>query len=130
MLANGMVGDTKRTGGSSVSQGYLGQTGIAVLKMYNAAGAETDNYDTISGVQYWSDDPSIASIVDEDANPKDATIGTHAVGTTKVYSKFDGDPGDGEREFTYEATVEVLPVPDGGVTEATFAVTFQPVDPA
>ena len=128
MLADGMVGEVKRTGGLSVVQAFVGQTGNAIVKMLDAQGNETDNYDTITGIRYEFADDEVVTIVDDDALPKDAHLEAVGVGVSKVRCTFDGDPGDGLREIILESEdIEVVEPPPGEAVSGEFTVTFQPV---
>jgi hypothetical protein len=95
--------------------------------MLDAQGNETDHYDLMEGIQYTSDDPAVATIVDDDAMPKDARIEAVGLGTTRLHCRFDGDPGSGLREILLESE-EIVVVP-GPATGGEFTVTFTQVEP-
>ena len=101
------------------------------VKMRDAQGRETDNYDTITGIRYETDDDDVVTIVDDDALPKDARLEAVGVGISKVRCTFDGDPGDGLREIVLQSEdIEVVEPPPGEAVTGEFTVTFQPVEPA
>jgi hypothetical protein len=116
------------TWSAKMVQAYVGQQGTAIVRMFDADGRETDSYDTMAGIQYDSSDSSVVSVVDEDAEPKDATLMAHAEGQATITCMFDGDPGDGERQITLQSdTIEVVMPPPGQAVTGRFEVTFNQV---
>ena len=109
---------------------FVGQKGKAVIKMHDAQGRETNTYDTITGIQYTVDNPELVSVVDEDAEPKDAELEALAPGTTNIGCQFDGDPGDGVRTIMLESEdIIVSEPPPGEAVSGIFEVTFTEVEP-
>jgi hypothetical protein len=111
---------------------FRGQTGRAVVRMFDAEGDETDHYDRMTGIIYSSTDATVISIVDEDVEPKDAEIVAHVASDVpqKLTCQFDGDPGDGVRTIMLESEeIMVLEPPPGEAVTGTFEVEFRPVGP-
>lgn len=93
---------------------FVGDIAKAVVVMYDSDGRETDTYDKITGIAYETDVPDVVTIVDEDAQPKDAEIEAVGVGVTSCRCRFDGDPGDGVTEILLQTEkIEVVLPPPG-----------------
>jgi hypothetical protein len=121
--------ETSRRVNVMAVEAQLGQPVKALVKMFDANGQETDSYDKMTGIKYTSRNPDVATIVDEDAEPKDAMIQTLSLGEVQFDVIFDGDPGDGVREIALLSDVlRVVPVPPGEAVSAE--VVLLPFDPA
>jgi hypothetical protein len=109
-------------------QAFVGQAGRAVVRMVDANGRETNTYDTMTGITYASTDPDVVSVVDEDVEPKDATLMANDVGQATLTCTFDGDPGDGIRQIMLQSEpIDVVEPPPGEAVGGTFEVTFAQV---
>jgi hypothetical protein len=70
------------------------------VTLYQASGAPTDSYDTITGITYTVSDPNAANITDEDAEPRDGELNFAAPSQPAGQDQFldvslDGDAGEG-----------------------------------
>lgn len=111
----------------AVSQAYPGQVGKGVVKIYDADGNETTNWDVGGGISYQSSDESVATVVDTDANPQDCQVTAHAVGQARITCSFDGKVGSDTNMIVLEANVEVVAPPPGAAVGGTFEVVFEQV---
>jgi hypothetical protein len=110
-----------------MTEAFPGQTGVGTVKILDADGRETEDWDMSGGIQYESSDSAVASIVDEDLNPKDATVAAHALGTATLTAKFDGRVGPDENMITLQAIVDVVQPPPGAAVGGTFEVVWEQV---
>jgi hypothetical protein len=100
---------------------HVGEVGIAEVEMRDADGNVTDDYDKVAGIHWSTTDPSKVTLVDDDANPKDARFNFLALTTTPVTASctFDGDAGDGVTQIegaSEEINVVAGPARSGTVT--------------
>lgn len=70
------------------------------VTLYQASGAKTDSYDTITGITYTVSDPNAANVTDEDAEPRDGELNFAAPSQPAGQDQFlevslDGDAGEG-----------------------------------
>ena len=111
-----------------MADAHIGDLGRAVVKMTDANGNPTDSYDNMSGIQYESSDPSKVTVVDDDAEPRDATLEFLALtegAPVTITVRFDGDPGNGERAITLQSEpINVVPgEATGGEVQIVFTET-------
>lgn len=112
---------------------YAGQTGRAILRMRDAQGRETPNYDEAHGIVYGliSGPEDVARIEDEDAEPKDARITTLRAHTAdepdSVFQvEFDGRIGPDENLVRLvSAPLRVLEPPPGEAVGGEFELVFE-----
>ena len=81
---------------------HVNETGRAVVTLRDKDGNETSNYDDVSGIAWSCTNPSAAEIVDEDAEPKDATFRFLALADEPFFFEctFDGKKGPEENRVT------------------------------
>lgn len=93
------------------------------VRMTDENGSPTTIYDVAGGIAWTSTDASKVAVLDDDADPHDATVSVLALteGTpVRVGVSFDGDPGAGERTVSGES--EDLNVVPGEATGAEVVV--------
>jgi hypothetical protein len=101
---------------------HVGEVGVAEVEMRDAQGNVTDDYDKVAGIQWSTTDPASVTLVDDDANPKDATFNFLAITTAPVTATvmFDGDAGDGVTQIT--GTSEEINVVPGPARSGTVTI--------
>jgi hypothetical protein len=103
-------------------QAHIGDTGVVAVEMTDEQGNLTDTYDKITGIRYDSSNPNAVSVLDEDAEPKDAEVEFKALTTepARITVTFDGDPGSGVRPITLVS--EDIEVVAGEATGGTVTI--------
>ena len=112
-------------------EAIVGQLGKAKVVMRDADGRETDSYDEMIGIGYESSNPDAVSVVDDDAEPRDARLEFLAPTDEPVFIDvtFDGDPGDGMRPIRLRSDgITVVLPPPGDAVSGDVIVEFTQVD--
>lgn len=102
----------------------IGDDVIVEVTMTDANGNTTTNYQ-VGSIQWTSTDASKVAVIDDDADPHDASVEVLALteGTpVRIGVSFDGDPGEGVRTVSGES--EDLNVVPGEATGATVKVVI------
>jgi hypothetical protein len=78
------------------------------VTLYQASGAPTDTFDTITGITYTLTDPNCGEITDADAEPRDGELNFTAPSQPAGQDQFlnvvvDGDPGEGETRIELQS---------------------------
>ena len=111
---------------------HPGETVDFKVVLYQASGAETDTFDTVTGIEYSVSDPEAVEILDEDAEPRDGHLRVVQPSTPSGEDQFlrcvlDGDPGDGVTEIRLES--EPWVVVDGPATGGTVTLQLRQIQP-
>ena len=94
------------------------------VTLFDKDGNPGASYDEAGGIVYEVDNPDVASVTDEDADPMDCEIDVLALGTTIIRCRLDTRTGEDQNPLVLEGE---LVVEAGEATTGTFA--FEQVQP-
>lgn len=113
-----------------MSQGFPGQIGKGVVKLFDADSRETKVYDEAAGVQYTNSNPDVVRISDEDADPLTADFEALAEGQAIIDVTLDTRLGEEQNLLHLQAVIDVVLPPPGEAATGTFEVVFEQVPAA
>jgi hypothetical protein len=110
----------------ATTEAHVGETLIGKVTLYDDAGNPGASYDEASGIAYEVEDPTVARVTDEDADPMDCEVEVLALGTTLVRCTLDTRQGGDVNPMVLEGTLVVVP---GEAQTGTLEFALEQVQP-